>query len=313
MANDLVFLDTHIPPGETVTVRVPVARLPTGTLIDLPVHVLRGPEDGPTLLLQAAVHGDEINGIEVLRRLKHEGLAMPGCGTVLMVPVLNVFGFVNQARDMPDGKDINRSFPGSKRGSLASRVAWHHTHEVLPHADVAIDLHTGGGRRHNHPQVRYTTSIPESKVLADAFAAPFRIPAKMVSKSFRHAAAKRKIPVIIYEGGQSMYIDEHSVEVGMAGIRRVMHHLGMIEGAPAAAWSIQLTGTTWVRARRAGLFRCLVSSGDHVTRGQPVAQITDPFETFLIDVKAPKQGYVITVNQQPVVNQGDVLLRLGTP
>jgi predicted deacylase len=153
--------------------------------------------------------------------------------------------------------------------------------------------------------------MPATRALADAFAAPFRLPTKPVPRSFRHTAAKRDIPVIVYEAGRSMKLDEDAIEIGIAGIRRVMKHAGMCNEAPAAPWSIHLQDTRWMRAKRAGLFRCLVSCGDHVLKGQPVAQLTDPFDTFLIELRAPVAGYVITVNEQPVVNQGDVVLRLG--
>jgi predicted deacylase len=309
----LVLHDTPIHLGETRVVRIQVAGLPTGTIIDLPVHVLRGERPGPTLLLQGGLHGDEINGIEILRRMMEKDLCCPDAGTVLVIPVLNVFGFLQYSREAPGGKDVNRSFPGSKRGSLASRVAWHHTHLLLPHTTFAIDLHTGGGRRHNHPQIRYTPDDPASQELAKAFAAPFCFPSKLIPKSFRHTAHKHGVPAVVYEGGESMRIDEACVEQGILGVRRVMHHLDMLDDGVTTADAVHLDRATWVRARSSGLHRAFVRTGDMVDKGDVVGTITDPFDTFRADVKAPCAGYVITVNHQAVVSQGDALLRIGIP
>lgn len=305
--------DTNIEPGETTTVRLPVARLPTGTLIDLPVHVARSTEPGPSLLIQGGLHGDEINGIEICRRLTGEGLAHPDRGTVIIINVLNIFGFLNASRDVPDGKDVNRSFPGSAKGSLASRVAWSHGKHVLPHVQAAIDLHTGGASRHNHPQARYTESQEGSRELAEAFNAPMCMASGLISKSFRKEATKRGITAIVYEAGESMRIDEDSVSLGIDGVRRVMGHLDMLDDVPEPIESIHIGRSTWLRAGTAGMFSATVRAGEAVKKGQRLGAVTDPFNSFLAELRAPADGWVMCLNHDPVVHRGDALLRVGMP
>lgn len=300
-----------IAPGEHHVVRLEVARLPTGTLIDLPVHVFRAPEPGPTLLVQGGLHGDEVNGIEICRRLLDTDAAVPDRGTVIVVPVLNVFGFLHFSREVPDGKDVNRSFPGSRKGSLASRVAWTHTRRVLPHVTAAIDLHTGGGRRHNHPQARYTEGDAAARALAETFGASFCFASGLIAKSFRQAAAKRDIPVVVYEAGESMRLHEDSVAQGLDGTRRVMAHLGMLDVAPEPRPTRHLTDTTWLRAPNAGMFSSRCDTGDAVQKGQLLGQVTDPFNAQRENLYAPMDGWVITRNFDAVVHRGDALLRVG--
>ncbi len=307
---DLSLHGVDVAPGTRTLVRIPIARLPTGTLIDLPVYAFRGADPGPTLLVQGGLHGDEVNGVEILRRMLTADSFAPTAGAVLVVPILNVFGFLTFSRDVPDGKDVNRSFPGSRRGSLASRVAGTLMREVVPHVDVAIDLHTGGGRRHNVPQVRYTEGLAESRALAEAFGAPFHFPAKLIPKSFRQALAKQDKPVVVYEAGETLRLDEPGIVLGIDGILRVMDHLGLSSG-PAATPSRHLDTTRWIRAPRSGLFRATIAAGDHVRKGQRLGEVADPTGGEQRAVKAPISGHVITLNHLPVVNQGDALLRLG--
>ena len=187
-------------PGEQKLVTLEIARLPSGTLIEIPVHICNGAQAGPTLLIQAGLHGDEINGVETLRQMLEANLFSVEKGAVIVVPIVNIFGFIHFSRDVPDGKDVNRSFPGTRTGSLASRIAYYYTHEVLAHADFAIDLHTGGGQRYNFPQVRYSSEDERSAQLAKQFNAPFYFASKQIQGSFRKTAQKLGKPVIVFEG-----------------------------------------------------------------------------------------------------------------
>ncbi len=299
--------------GEQKTVRLEFARLPTGTVIDTRVHVFRGPEPGPVLLLQGGLHGDEVGGIEILRRMLRRGLFSVRRGTILVVPILNVFGFIHFSRDVPDGKDINRSFPGTKKGSLASRVAWHYMKQVFVHAHMGIDFHTGGARRDNYPQIRFTTDDPRSFALAEAFAAPFVLPSKPIPKSFRKAALTRGVPIVVYEAGESLRLDEFAVEQGVLGTLRVLEHLQMIEhdDARRATSSVQLNKSRWLRAPRSGLFTACAPNGSYVHAGEPIGVVSTVHGDKSREVRAPKDGFVICVNNFPVVNQGDALVHLG--
>lgn len=304
--------DQEILPGEFKEININIARLPSHTQIDTPVYVYRAPEDGPTLALMAGMHGDEINGMEIVRRILDNGYNRVKRGTVVCMPIINVYGFLNYSREVPDGKDINRSFPGSKGGSLAARVAWHVTHDIIPFIDYGVDFHTGGASRTNYPQVRCVMQDKMNVELAAAFNAPFTIDAPFRPHSLRQTAAKKDKNIIVYEGGESIRFDQYAIEEGINGTLRLMKHLGMIDWAPEpkeenrVIWS-----SSWVRARTAGLFQTIIHCGQMVHKNEVVGNITDPFGEFKEMVKAPATGYVVGLNNNPVVNAGDALLHIG--
>lgn len=303
---------SEIQPGEFREININIARLPSHTLIDTPIYVSRAMEDGPVLALIAGMHGDELNGMEVVRRILDRGLHKVQRGTVVCMPVINIYGFLNYSREVPDGKDVNRSFPGSKNGSLASRVAWYLMHEVVPFIDCGIDFHTGGAMRANYPQVRALLRDETNLELANAFCAPFTIDAPFRPNSLRREASRKGKKIIVYEGGESLRFDPLAIEDGVAGTLRLMKYLGMIDAAPEpreenrVVWS-----TSWIRARHAGLFQSNIECGQLVRRGEWVGTITDPFGEFREEVKAAQTGYVIGLNNRPVINAGDALIHLG--
>ncbi len=301
-----------VPPGKNKLLRIEIARLPTGTLIDIPVHVFNGKKAGPTLLVQAGLHGDEVNGVETLRRMLENNDFAIKKGAVIVVPILNIFGFIHFSRDVPDGKDVNRSFPGSKTGSLASRIAYHYTQQILPQIDCGLDLHTGGAQRHNFPQIRYTENDEMSKKMADLFNAPFLFSSGLIRGSFRKAAHKMGKSIIVYEAGESMRFDETAIRLGIHGIKNVMLGLGMLENDDIDPRpSVHLTSRRWVRAPRAGMFIPEVENGNRITKGQALGTITDTYAKKNKTIKAPFDGYAICVNHQAVVNQGDALFHIG--
>ncbi|PWL39774.1 succinylglutamate desuccinylase [Flagellimonas aquimarina] len=300
-----------ISPGENRQVKINIARLPTGTLIDIPVHVFNGKKAGPAVLVQAGLHGDEINGVETLRRLLQDDQFKIKKGAVIVVPILNVFGFIHFSRDVPDGKDVNRSFPGRKKGSLASRIAYHYTNEILPQIDFGIDLHTGGGLRHNFPQIRYTLEDEKSKDLALLFNAPFHFSSRLITGSFRKTAFKMNKPIIVYEAGESMRFDEKSIAIGVQGVKNILIGLGMLAGKPPKKTSIWFDSTRWIRASRAGMFIPEVKNGSSILKGQVLGTITDTYAKKSNKIKAPFDGFVFCMNHQAVVNQGDALFHIG--
>lgn len=302
----------EIRPGEFKEIDINIARLPSHTVIDTPIYVSRGLEDGPVLALTAGMHGDEINGMEIVRRLLDSGLHQPKRGVTVCMPIVNVYGFLNYSRDVPDGKDINRSFPGNKSGSLASRVAYHLMHEVIPFIDYGIDFHTGGAMRANHPQVRAVLRDEKNIELAKAFNAPFTIDSPFRPNSLRREAAKKGKNIIVYEGGESLRFDQQAIEEGIGGTLRLMKHLNMIEWAPEPAEGSKIIwNTSWVRAKHAGLFQPNVRCGQLVHKDEWIGTITDPFGEFKEQVIAAETGYVIGLNNIPVINAGDALMHIG--
>jgi predicted deacylase len=304
-----------IAPGERVLTRLVISKLPSGTVIDVPVHVVRSTEPGPTVLLMGGMHGDEVNGIETIRRLIRRDMLQPLRGSIIAIPILNIYGFLNFSRDVPDGKDVNRSFPGFPRGSLAGRVAHRFMREIMPLIDYGIDFHTGGAARANYPQVRCLLGVDaEIDAMAAAFAAPFTLHAALRPGSLREAAHRLGKRIIVYETGESLRLDEVGIEESLAGTLRVLHHLGMGPAGPAPSRpTIICRRHTWLRARFAGLFRAHVENGQFVEKGQNYGSVADPYGQQAVRLESPVSGYVIGLNYMPVVNQGDALLHIGVP
>ncbi len=311
---DLVIEKEVIKPGEYKQLTINVGRLPSDTKINIRAHVYRGKKPGPTVLILGGIHGDEIVGVEIVRRSIAEGLYDKiQSGTIIAIPLLNVYGFINFSREVPDGKDVNRSFPGSTSGSLASRVARTLSKKILPFVDYAMDFHTGGASRYNYPQVRYTKGYPESKALADIFKAPFLIGNSVIPNSFRKTCRTMGIPSIVFEGGESIRLDGYSIILALQGIQRVLGHLEIFEKKyPDPDYEIvRITKTSWLRSPFSGMFIWSKSSGAYVKVNEELGHVYDPFGTKSIQVKSKYEGYIIGHNNASVVNQGDALFHIG--
>lgn len=309
----MIIAGVNIPEGKKTMVEIPIARLPSNTPIDLTAYVHRSKKEGPTLLVIGGVHGDEVNGTEIVKRAERakmfRGLK---CGTVISIPLLNVYGFINFSRGLPDGKDVNRSFPGSKNGSLASRVAYTLTKEILPHVDIALDFHTGGRSVYNYPQSRAFEEDEASLQLAEEFGMPLLIKGGLVKKSLRKTAHDMGIPMVVYEGGESLRMDEFSIEEGLRGIERVLIARGMKDGKLPKINHTIVNDGIWVRARRSGIFKCIKHSGDIVEKGEVLGTISGPLGKFEIQVKARVGGIIYGHNNQPVLSQGAALFHIGS-
>lgn len=297
--------------GESRLINFHIARLPTHTHIDLPVHIIRGKEDGPVLLLMAGLHGDEINGIETIRRMIYDETIKLKRGTVIAIPIVNVYGFLQTSRDLPDGKDLNRCFPGNQNGSLASRVAWFVMHEILPQIDLGIDFHTGAVNRTNFPQVRCKTDNAANLELAQAFAAPFILNAEFRDKSIRKEAARKGKPIIVFEGGEAQRLDENAIIQGIKGTYRVMYHLRMIDDNIPSESGILLSHSTWVRSKIGGIYRNFTEPGSFIQKNQILGVVTDPYGQDEIPIHSRVEGYAIGVNYQSVINTGEPLVHIG--
>ena len=304
----------EVSPGERTSLEIPVARLPSGTWMSLPLTVLRGAEPGLVVWLSAAVHGDELNGTEIIRRVLERLSATTLAGTVIAAPVVNVFGFVNQSRYLPDRRDLNRSFPGSPRGSLAARLANLFMTEVVARADIGIDLHTGSGHRDNLPQVRADLTDTQTRALAEAFGASAIVHSRMRNGSLREAAVSSGVPVLVYEGGEALRLGEQPIAAGVEGVFRTLAALGAIDPMdPPATPTIEARETRWLRARRGGMARIEADLGERVRSGQVLAVVADPDGSAASTVRAPADGIVIGLTRNPLVNQGDAIAHLARP
>lgn len=300
-------------PGSSSMVNYNVGSLPSGNRVSIHMETFRSANPGPHIMIIGGVHGDEINGIEIVRRLLgKETLHHLKAGSVIAIPLLNVFGFINFSRDVPDGKDVNRSFPGTLAGSLASRVARIITKTVLPQVDVIIDCHSGGFNRFNYPQIRISKGDEKSHELAVAFNPPFILHKGMLNGSLRKTARLADKPCLIYEGGEALRLDGYSIARGVTGIERTLHYLGMIDASLDKPRSpIDIERTTWIRAPQAGLFIWSKSSGAKIKKGEPLGTIGDPYGTQTVSVLASKDGYILGHTNSPLVNQGDALFHIG--
>jgi hypothetical protein len=290
-----------------------VARLATQTELSLPLTVVNGSEPGARLWLSAAIHGDELNGVEIIRQVLQRISPNELRGSIIAVPIVNIFGFIEQSRYLPDRRDLNRSFPGSSKGSLASRLANLFMEEIVKHATHGIDLHTASDHRINLPQIRANLNDPQTYKCAEAFGAEVMIHATTRDGSLRQAATKKGIPVLLYEGGEALRFDSHAIQVGVEGILRVMDLLQMypLQSAIAASTSALVKKTQWVRSPQSGILRLNVSLGDRVRRKQVLATIVDVFGDTSAELLAPSRGLVIGHTQNPIANQGDAVIHLA--
>jgi predicted deacylase len=311
----ITILKEEVLPGESKTITMEIARLHTMTKLKIPIIVERSKIDGPVVLFSAGLHGDEINGIEIVRQLIVRKINKPKRGTIICIPVINMFGFVNKSREFPDGRDLNRVFPGSKNGSLASRFAYFLLKEIIPNVDYCVDFHAGGASRFNAPQVRIVPGNEELKSLADVFNAPFTLYSKNIAGSFRNSCTKLGVKMLLFEGGKSLDINHDITHEGVQGVKRFLQHFDMLtprkKPIDAAAPTLYIDKSTWIRARHSGLFQHKAQAGQFVHKGEVIACITDPFGKFEQKVKAPSSGYIINANDAPIVYQGDAIFHIS--
>lgn len=304
----------EIAPGQRRTVNLPVAELYTNTQLTMPVHVINGKRAGPTVFLTAALHGDELNGVEIIKRFLRLTSLKRLRGCLLAVPVVNVFGFLNRSRYLPDRRDLNRSFPGREKGSIAARLANIISTEIVEHSNYGIDLHTGAIDRTNLPQIRGNLSSPEVLRLAKEFGAPVIIDANLRDGSLRQYAADNDVPMLVYESGEALRFDELSIRAGIRGILRVLRALEMLPKRTtkrAPIDPVQATRTTWVRAPSSGIVRVECRLGERVKSEQLLAKISDPFGEFEVEVPASTSGIVIGRSTSPLSHEGDALFHLA--
>jgi hypothetical protein len=303
-----------IRPGERKRIEIPLGRRVSGNQVALPVEVVCGREPGPRLFVCAAIHGDEIGGVEIIRRvLSKKGLRRLR-GALISVPVVNLYGFVGMSRYLPDRRDLNRSFPGSPRGSLASRLAHVFLTEIVANATHGIDLHTGAVHRSNLPQIRACLDDPETARLANAFGVPVVINANVRDGSLRQAVLEQNVPMLLYEGGEALRFDDAAIQAGTRGVIRVMRALGMLSGAVRSEGRKPFVArsSVWLRAPASGILRGRAKLGVAVSPGDRLGVIADPLGAGEEAVFADKPGVVIGRTELPLVNEGDALFHVAT-
>jgi hypothetical protein len=312
----LQILGEKVALGQSAKVSFNVAKLHTQNTIDVPVIIERSKKPGPTILITAGIHGDEVNGVEIVRQIIAKGINKPKKGTIICIPVINVFGFIQMDREFPDGRDLNRVFPGGKSGSLASRVAHKLITEIVPHADLILDFHSGGAGRFNASQIRILNNEPILDELAKTFGAPFILYSKNINKSFRNSCYKMGIPILLFEGGKSFNIHQSITNTGVNGAKRILNHLGVLNSkfkvSKPKKNCIKIIESKWIRANHSGMFKASITINSEVKKGDVLGNITDPYGSFNHFVKAPNDGYIFNINESPIIYQGDAIFHIST-
>lgn len=312
---DITIGNVTIKPGETSSFDLPVTKLYTNTPIAIPVHVIHGKKPGPRLFISAAIHGDELNGVEVIRRLLKQSSLKRLRGTLIAIPVVNVHGFINHSRYLPDRRDLNRSFPGSQKGSLAARLANLFMTEIVNQCTHGIDLHTGAIHRENLPQIRANLDDEKTTILAESFGVPVLLNSDLRDGSLRESAAQQGIPMLLYEAGEALRFDEVSIRAGVRGVTNVMRKLDMLPKSskvrkrhiePVIAHS-----SFWERAPVSGILRETVKLGERINKGQVLALVEDPFGLVENAIVAKYSGIVIGKSNIPLANEGDALFHIA--
>ncbi|MGH8645241.1 MAG: succinylglutamate desuccinylase/aspartoacylase family protein [Gammaproteobacteria bacterium] len=304
----------RVAPGQRKLIELAIPELYTHTNLGIPAQVVHGRRPGPRLFVCAAIHGDEINGVEIIRRLVNIRALERLHGTVIAVPVVNVYGFINQSRYLPDRRDLNRSFPGSDKGSLAARLAHVFLQQIAGVCTHGIDLHTGTIHRENLAQIRANLSDPETARMARAFPAPVMINTSLLDGSLRKALAELGIPIIVYEAGEALRFDEIAIRAGVKGVVAVMRELGMLprrRGLDPKLGPMVASASGWIRAPQSGILRSTTGLGAKVEADQLLGIVSDPFGEREEEVRAPAAGVIVGRTNLPLVNEGEALYHLA--
>jgi predicted deacylase len=306
--------EIEIQRGSRVRINIDMGRMHDFTDLKMPIEVVSGVKEGPTLFVCSTIHGDEINGIEIVRRLLDYVEIDRICGTLIAIPIVNIFGFNDHSRYLPDRRDLNRCFPGIKNGSLASQLAYKFMQEIVLKSDYGIDIHSGSFHRSNFPQVRANIDDENNFELAKVFNAPAIINSNLRDGSLRSAGTQANIPIILYEAGEILRFDENAIEIGLSGILNVMEKIGMIEKAPKndAKKIFVALSSSWLRASQSGVFTSCIKLGDMVQKGQIIGSISNPFGDNKIEIRTNEDGMVIGLTMMPLVNKGDALFHIAS-
>ncbi|WP_405605965.1 succinylglutamate desuccinylase/aspartoacylase family protein [Polaribacter sp. Asnod1-A03] len=307
-----ILLGKEIPKGKCTVLDLEVAKLHTRTTVKVPVIIERSNEDGPVVLLLAGVHGDETNGVGIVREIISQKINKPKKGTIICIPVFNIFGYLIQTREFPDGRDLNRMFPGSKTGSLASQFAYQFTNEIAPYVDYVIDFHTGGGDRDNIAQIRCAKEDKKGLELAKIFNPPMIVFSSNISKSLRYTLNKMDKTILLFEGGKSKELNPTIINEGVNGTKNVLIHLGLIDGEITVRETpIFVENAKWIRTSHSGMFKIMAKNGSFVKKKELIGVIQDPFGEFKKRVYAPFNGHIFCINKTPIVNKGDALFHIS--
>lgn len=309
----LVFSGIEIKKGDNININIELPKL-YNTPTQLPIRVICGKHDGPIVFISAAIHGDEINGIEIIRRFRKLSIIKKLKGTIVLVPIVNVYGIMNLSRYLPDRRDLNRNFPGSVKGSLASRIAKIFFDEIVIKCDLGIDLHTASIHKSNLPQIRTNIDNEYTYKLAKAFGAPVVLHSELRDGSLRSVAQESGVPILLYEAGEALRFDEACIRTGVKGIVNVLRENEMLPrviNKKSSKTPIITRTSQWIRASESGMLRTTKALGDIVQKDDTIAFIDEPLDDENFEIKAPFDGVIIGKSQIPLVQEGDAIFHIA--
>lgn len=314
MLGKYIIDNIEIKRGERLRINIDMGSIYDFTDVKMPVEVIRGKKDGPTLFVSSTIHGDEINGIEITRRLLEHKALKNICGMLIVIPIVNIFGFNDRSRYLPDRRDLNRCFPGIKNGSLASQLAHKFMREIVLKSDFGIDLHTGSFNRCNHPQIRADLSDKRTLRMAQAFEAPVIVNSNLRDGSLRAAVVSADIPMILFEAGEALRLDENGIKIGVSGILNVMGEIGMIKSTKKSSQKKTFVAhsSSWLRAPKSGINMPKIKLGSTVKKGDLISEIANPFGDHKSLIKAHESGVLIGMSLLPLANKGDALFHIAS-
>lgn len=309
---DFILLNECIKKGEDKTINLELPKL-YHTSTNIPIRVIRGKRSGPTVFISAAIHGDELNGIEIIRRVGKLNILKRLKGTLILVPIVNTYGVMTLSRYTPDRRDLNRSFPGTSKGSLASRIAKAFFDEIVCKCDLGIDLHTAAIHKSNLPQIRTNLNNEYTYNLAKVFQAPIMLHSSLRDGSLRAEAEEKGIPILLYEAGEALRFDETSIRIGVKGIVNVLREIAMIPANSKHKTKLPIVArsSSWIRGSESGILRTIKALGDTVNENEIIAYIDEPLGDGFAEVIAPFDGVIIGKSQIPLIQEGDAIFHIA--
>lgn len=309
----LIISETVIQKNSNITLDLKLPKLYNSPM-QIPIQVIRGKKDGPIVFVSAAIHGDELNGIEIIRRLRKLTILKKLKGTLILIPIVNIYGVTTLSRYMPDRRDLNRSFPGSKKGSLASRIAKTFFDEIVTKCDFGIDLHTASIHKSNLPQVRTDLNNPITYELAKCFEAPVVLHSSLRDGSLREEALNKGIPVLLYEAGEALRFDEKSIRIGVKGIVNVLRQLEMLPKTTKKKkykLPIMAKSSQWIRSSESGIIRTIKALGETVKQDEVIAYVDETLDDASYEIKALFDGIIIGKSEIPLIQEGDAIFHIA--
>ncbi|QVL56652.1 MAG: succinylglutamate desuccinylase/aspartoacylase family protein [Simkaniaceae bacterium] len=302
-----------VQPGERLTLALPIPEVYTCAPLHIPMHVIHGKKEGPRLLICATLYGDEANGIDIIHRLLESPVLKALAGTLICIPVMNVYGLINHTRLLPDGHDLAESFPGSEKGSFASRLAHLFTSEIIDLMTHCVNIRSGPKHIYKFPQIYFHPDDHTASHLAKHFGAPIIRPSNEKTGFFYSEQGKPKCPTIIYEGGEAHRSDDYSIKIGVKGVIRTLKELQMIKlkKKPKENRFIEAKKTLWLHAPGSGILQIKKTVGTNINKGDALAVVTDPFgSSRAYELFAPVKGMITSMTTYPHVFEGQQLIEI---